>query len=139
MRRVDNGPVWLVCDIGEASVVRALKPDFPAIASICENTPAVGICVFGRERGGTAAMAVRAFCPADGMPEDPVTGSANAAIAAYLLATDGLAAYGHRYLASQGREVGRNGIVEVSVDAATSAITIGGACAIGVRGVLRLH
>jgi len=24
-------------------------------------------------------------------------------------------------------------------DAATSAITIGGACAIGVRGVLRLH
>jgi PhzF family phenazine biosynthesis protein len=72
------------------------------------------------------------------MPEDPVTGSANAAIAAYLQETNGLAAYGQRYRASQGREVGRDGLVEVNVDIATSAITIGGACAIGVRGELRL-
>ena len=139
MRRVDNGPVWLVCDLGEASTVRTLQPDFPAIASICENAPAVGVCVFGHERDGTASIAVRAFCPADGMPEDPVTGSANAAIAAYLRETEGLKIYSPRYLASQGREVGRNGIVEVSVDAATSAITIGGACAIGVRGELLLN
>lgn len=139
MRKVDIGPVWLVCDLDEASSVRALHPDFPAIASICETASAVGVCVFGRERDGTACIAVRAFCPADGMPEDPVTGSANAAIAAYLRETDGLKTCGHRYLASQGREVGRNGIVEVSVDAATSAITVGGACAIGVRGELRLH
>jgi len=138
MRRIDNGPVWLVCDLGEAHVVRALKPDFPAIASICENAPAVGVCVFGREHDGTAAIAVRAFCPADGMPEDPVTGSANAAIAAYLRETEGLKIYGPRYLASQGREVGRHGIVDVSVDAASSTITIGGACAIGVRGELQL-
>jgi len=139
MRRVDNGPVWLVCDLGDASTARTLQPDFPAIASICENAPAVGVCVFGHERDGTASIAVRAFCPADGMPEDPVTGSANAAIAAYLRETDGLKIRGPRYLASQGREVGRNGIVEVSVDAATSAITIGGACAIGVRGELLLN
>ena len=139
MRRVDNGPVWLVCDLGDASTARTLQPDFPAIASICENAPAVGVCVFGHERDGTASIAVRAFCPADGMPEDPVTGSANAAIAAYLRETDGLKIHGPRYLASQGREVGRNGIVEVSVDAATSAITIGGACAIGVRGELLLN
>ncbi len=139
MRQVDNGPVWFVCDLDEASVVRALHPDFLAIASICEAASAIGVCVFGREPDGTASIAVRAFCPADGMPEDPVTGSANAAIAAYLRETDELKTYGPRYLASQGREVGRNGIVEVSVDAATSAITIGGACAIGVRGELRLH
>ncbi|WP_458069822.1 PhzF family phenazine biosynthesis protein [Rhodanobacter sp. BL-MT-08] len=138
MRRVDNGPVWLVCDLGEAGVVRTLNPNFPTIASICENAPAVGVCVFGREDDGTTAIAVRAFCPADGMPEDPVTGSANAAIAAYLQETGGLKIYGPRYLASQGREVGRNGIVEVSVDVATSSITIGGACAIGVRGELLL-
>ena len=139
MRRVNNGPVWLVCDLGEANVVRGLHPDFPAVALICENAPAVGVCVFGREHDGTAAIAVRAFCPADGMPEDPVTGSANAAIAAYLQETDGLKIYGPRYLASQGREVGRNGIVDVSVDVATSSITIGGACAIGVRGELQLN
>ncbi len=138
MRLIDNGPVWIVCDLGEASVVRSLAPDLSAIAAICRDAPAIGICVFGRERDGTAAMAVRAFCPADGIPEDPVTGSANAAIAACLLATDGLPAYGHRYVASQGREVARNGLVDVGVDAATHAITVGGACVVGVRGELTL-
>ena len=139
MRKVNNGPVWIVCDLVEASMVRTLNPDFPALATICEHAAAVGVCVFGHERDGTAAMAVRAFCPADGMPEDPVTGSANAAIAAYLLATNGLSAYGRSYLASQGREVARNGTVEISADIATSAITIGGACVIGVRGELILN
>lgn len=139
MRKINNGPAFIVCDLVEASIVRTLNPDFSALAAICERATAVGVCVFGRERDGTAAMAVRAFCPADSMPEDPVTGSANAAIAAYLQATDGLATYGKHYRASQGREVGRAGIVEVSVNIATSAITIGGACAIGVRGELQLN
>jgi hypothetical protein len=137
IRKVNNGPVWIVCDLDEAGIVRALSPDLPAIAAICEHVPAVGACVFGREHNSNTAMAVRAFCPADGMPEDPVTGSANAAIAAYLQETNGLAAYGQRYRASQGREVGRDGLVEVNVDIATSAITIGGACVIGVHGELR--
>jgi PhzF family phenazine biosynthesis protein len=137
LRRVDNGPVWIVCDLRQAATVRALAPDLSAIAAICEDACAVGVCAFGQEHDGAAAMAVRAFCPADGMPEDPVTGSANAAIAAYLHETGGLAAYGTRYRASQGREVGRNGLVDVVVDTDTAAITIGGACAIGVRGELR--
>jgi phenazine biosynthesis protein PhzF family len=139
IRLVDNGPRWIVCDLREASVVRGLRPDFIALAGACEQTSAIGACIFGHERDGTAAMAVRAFCPSDGMPEDPVTGSANAAIAAYLQATGGLSAYGRRYRASQGREVGRDGCVEVSVDPTGPAITIGGACAIGVRGELLLE
>jgi len=95
---------------------------------------AVGVSVFGRDVSGDADMAVRAFCPADGIPEDPVTGSANAAIAACLREHGGLAGYGHRYTVSQGREVGRDGRVEVQVDEASGAVTIGGRCAIGVRG-----
>lgn len=136
MRHVNNGPRWLVCDLGEAALVRALQPAMPAIAAISEQASLVGLCVFGHERDGSAAMAVRAFCPGDGMDEDPVTGSANAAIAAYLSDSGGLAAYGASYRASQGREVGRNGIVEVSVDQFTGAVSVGGACAIGVRGHL---
>jgi PhzF family phenazine biosynthesis protein len=136
MRRVDNGPRWLVCDLGEARQVRALRPDFSAIATIGDQADLVGICVFGRERDGSAAMAVRAFCPGDGMAEDPVTGSANAAIAACLAESGGLTTYGPRYRASQGREVGRNGLVEVSVDVVTGAVSVGGACAIGIRGHL---
>jgi len=83
-------------------------------------------------------MAVRAFCPADGIPEDPVTGSANAALMAFLAELGDPDDYGLVYRASQGREVGRDGYVEVRRDAATGAISIGGACAVGIRGELRL-
>jgi len=131
---IDNGPVWLVCDLGQARAVRSLEPDLSAIAALCLARGAVGVSVFGAEDGGEVAMAVRAFCPADGIPEDPVTGSANAAIGALLHETGGLARYGRRYVASQGREVGRDGRVEVAVEAASGAVTIGGRCAIGVRG-----
>ena len=81
-------------------------------------------------------MAVRAFCPADGIPEDPVTGSANAAIMAWLGARGDRDGHGLNYRASRGREVGRDGLVDVARDDATGAVTIGGACVIGVRGEL---
>ncbi|RAN79807.1 phenazine biosynthesis protein PhzF [Bacillus sp. SRB_336] len=142
MRLVDNGPLWLVCDLHEAPRVRQLQPDLALLAAISEATGAVGISVFGREsssdEGGGAAMAVRAFCPADGIPEDPVTGSANAAIMAFLAELGDPDGYGLDYRASQGREVGRDGYVQVRRDAATGAISIGGACAVGIRGELRL-
>ena len=134
---VDNGPHWLLCDLREAAVVRALQPDMHAIAAICLGNSAVGVSVFGRERNGAAAMAVRAFCPADGIPEDPVTGSANAAIMAMLAERGDPDGYGPRYLASQGREVGRDGVVEVSRHTGSGAITIGGRCVVGVRGELQ--
>ncbi len=138
LREVDNGPRWLVCDLERASAVRALRPDMSALAALCTDLAVIGACVFGHEADGSAAMAVRAFCPADGIPEDPVTGSANAAIAAYLQAGDALLSYGQQYRVSQGREVGRDGYVEVHVDADTGAISIGGACSIGLTGELHL-
>lgn len=137
VRLVDNGPHWLVCDLHEAHEVRTLQPDLAAVAALCGHHAAVGVSVFGRETDGTVAMAVRAFCPADGIPEDPVTGSANAAIMAWLAAR-GDTGYGLHYRASQGREVGRDGIVDVARDAYSGAITIGGACALTVRGELNL-
>jgi PhzF family phenazine biosynthesis protein len=138
MRLVDNGPLWLVCDLHDGANVRQLQPDFALIAAISQATGAVGISVFGREATGDAAMAVRAFCPADDIPEDPVTGSANAAIMAFLAEVGDPDGYGLRYRASQGREVGRDGCVEVARDAASGAISIGGACAMGIRGELQL-
>ena len=45
-----------------------------------------------------------------------MTGSANASIAALLHRAGALPGAGGRYLASQGRELGRDGKVEVRVD-----------------------
>lgn len=135
---VDNGPHWIISDLQEGSAVRVLQPDMAAIAAICAQSGAVGVSVFGHESSAEAAMAVRAFCPADGIPEDPVTGSANAAIMALLMERSDRDGYGLSYRASQGREVGRDGYVEVSRDARTHAISVGGQCVIGIRGELLL-
>ncbi len=134
-RAVCNGPTWLTCELPDAAQVRALAPDMPAIAALCLERDAVGVCVFGRGMDADTRMAVRAFCPADGIPEDPVTGSAHAAIGAYLHASGGIGDYGRRYTASQGREVGRDGRVAVAVDA-DGTVRIGGSCVIVADGML---
>ncbi|MEO7326339.1 MAG: PhzF family phenazine biosynthesis protein [Dokdonella sp.] len=128
-RLIDVGARWLIGEFADAATVRALQPDFACVAALTTlRGDAVGIAVFGREHGGDAALAVRAFCPADGIAEDPVTGSANAAIAALLHSTGALANIGYRYRASQGREMGRDGQVDIAVDKESGSIEIGGRC-----------
>jgi len=87
----------------------------------------LGYRVFADEAGSGHARVVRAFCPADAasVPEDPVTGSANALIGAWLRQRNALPGVEGRYIASQGREVGRDGRVHVEVDA-QGTVWIGG-------------
>jgi PhzF family phenazine biosynthesis protein len=134
-RKLGNGPWFLLADLGAAAAVRGLKPDLGRIAALSRAHEVVGVGVFGREPAGDADYAVRVFCPADGIAEDPVTGSANALIGAYLRATVPAHAGGLRYRASQGREIGRDGIVEVAVDG-DGRVDIGGRCVICVEGRL---
>lgn len=134
---VDVGAVWLLAGLADAAAVRGLRPDLAALAALTQTTGCVGVAVFGREPAGDAALAVRAFCPGDGIAEDPVTGSANAAIGALLHQRGELAAIGSRYRASQGREVGRDGFVDVQVEA-DGAVWIGGHCVACVEGVIAL-
>ncbi|HZR36858.1 MAG TPA: PhzF family phenazine biosynthesis protein [Nevskia sp.] len=134
-RNILCGPWWLVCDLGEAAAVRGLRPDLERIAAVSRPLGAIGISVFGREAAGEAQYAVRAFCPGDGIAEDPVTGSANACIAAYLHASQPAAAAGLRYRASQGRELGRDGLLDVAVEA-DGEVSIGGQCVRCVEGTI---
>jgi PhzF family phenazine biosynthesis protein len=134
---INAGPLWWVCNLREAAHVRALKPDMHALVQLSEQHGAMGVSVFGRESSGPAHMAVRVFCPGDGIPEDPVTGSANAAIMAFLTER-GDTRYGLHYLASQGREVGRDGYVRVKRNATDGTITIGGQCVVLIQGELDL-
>lgn len=121
----NNGPGWWLAELKDAAAVRALVPDLAAIAALSRATGAVGLAVFGMAGAATDhGLAVRAFCPADDVPEDPVTGSANAAIGAALHAAGRFPGQG-RYVASQGRELGRDGRVVVERDEA-GAIWIGG-------------
>ena len=130
---IDNGPRWWCIELADEAAVRALAPDLDAMARANVSTGTVGVAVFARCHGQPYAIVVRAFVPADGIPEDPVTGSANAAITAWLHMNGALPA--NRFLSSQGREVGRDGVVECAVDGEGEA-WIGGQTQTVVEGTL---
>lgn len=130
---LDNGPRWWCVDLGGSAAVRTLAPPLAEIAALCLASDAVGLAICGRSDATDHQLVVRAFCPADGIPEDPVTGSANAAIAAWLHMDRAEAGRVIRYVASQGRELGRDGRVEVEVDPA-GEVWIGGAVQAVIRG-----
>jgi PhzF family phenazine biosynthesis protein len=76
-------------------------------------------------------VVVRSFAPGDGIPEDPVCGSGNGAAAAFRLMV-GQVSSGDTYRASQGRQVGRDGWIDVRFDGAD--IHIGGQCVTVIAG-----
>lgn len=134
LRLWDNGPRWWLLELADEAGVRGLRADFAAIRAATDGD-ALGVAVFARSDGADGAhYTARAFCPSDGIDEDPVTGSANAAIAAALLDA-GRIASGSAYRVSQGREVGRDGWVEVRVDD-DGEVWIGGAVQATIRGEL---
>jgi PhzF family phenazine biosynthesis protein len=102
---VDNGPGWVGVLLRSADAVLALRP----------GVVDLDIGVVGPSPDGSAeAFEVRAFFPVDGTTrEDPVTGSLNASLAQWLLAS-GRA--GAPYTARQGTAVGRAGLVRIEVD-----------------------
>jgi PhzF family phenazine biosynthesis protein len=130
---IDNGPRWWCIELADEAAVRMLSPDLQAMATASVATAATGVAVFARCRNQPYAVVVRAFVPADGIPEDPVTGSANAAIAAWMHMSGALPA--RSYLASQGREVGRDGVVECAVDE-SGEVWIGGQTQTVLEGTL---
>ena len=122
-----NGPAWWLVEAASAAQLRSFRPDFAAIGAWCNATDATGVAIFATESTEDHQLAVRAFCPGDAVnvPEDPVTGSANAVVAAWLHQQNRLPGHENTYIASQGRELGRDGQVSVRVDDA-GEVWIGG-------------
>ncbi|MDE2089970.1 MAG: PhzF family phenazine biosynthesis protein [Gammaproteobacteria bacterium] len=132
---IDVGPVWIVADLGTAAAVEALHPDAASIAKLSRALGAVGITVFGRNSGDGPALRVRSFAPAQGVFEDPVCGSGNACVAAFLMESNMLDSVGNPYSVSQGTELGRDGRVYVRVGQ-DRRIEIGGPAVTCVDGYL---
>jgi PhzF family phenazine biosynthesis protein len=102
---VDNGPGWIGVLLGSADTVLALRPGVVDLD--------IGV-VGPLPEGSGEAFEVRAFFPVDGTTrEDPVTGSLNASLAQWLLATGRAHA---PYTARQGTALGRAGRVRIEVD-----------------------
>lgn len=132
---VNVGAVWIVAQMDDAAAVLDLRPDFAKLATLERRLGVTGLAVFGAYAGGEADIEVRAFAPSCGVEEDPVCGSGNGSIAVFQWERGLLPAGGTNYVATQGRCIGRDGRIEVSVDA-TGRVRIGGSCVTCVDGSL---
>ena len=109
MAWVDNGPGWVGVDLGSARSVLQVVPDVAAFADL--KVAVVGRWDSATARSIGADVEVRAFYAAgQDFGEDPVTGSANAGLAQWLIGTGALP---NSYVARQGSAVGRDGRVWV--------------------------
>ncbi|WP_163507111.1 PhzF family phenazine biosynthesis protein [Fodinicola acaciae] len=73
----------VVVVLASEDAVRTLTPDLNAIAEIGRRTDTRGVIVTARADHGAYDFVSRFFCPHQGIPEDPVTGSAHTALAPY--------------------------------------------------------
>ena len=127
-KAVDVGPVWLIAELAEIAALESLAHDPVRLTAYYEQYGLTGATLFACEG---QRVVVRSFAPGDGIPEDPVCGSGNGAVAAYRLWA-GQVASGDSYCASQGRQLGRDGWIDIRFDGAD--IHVGGECVTCVKG-----
>jgi PhzF family phenazine biosynthesis protein len=132
-----NGPVWLFVPLETAAAVSALQPDMSDLVRLSKNFNITGFAPFAITEGDTR-IHIRAFAPAVGVTEDPVTGSANAALPAYLAEFGLLGRAGREYVSSQGTELGRDGRVFVRVLDDAGRAEIGGHAVTVIGGEIAL-
>lgn len=76
---------YLYVPVRRLSRLNELKPDFQALKQACRSARYLGVCVFSLDTlEKSSALHSRFFAPAAGIDEDPVTGSANGPLGAYL-------------------------------------------------------
>jgi len=128
---VSTGLFSLNVPITDLDAMQRMKPDFTAVAKICKKSDVGSLFAFTFDTiNPDCLIHARCFAPLYGVNEDPVTGTANGALGAYLKRQGLLAS--SVYISEQGYEVGRAGVI--SVDVSEDAIKIGGTAFIAVQG-----
>ena len=134
-RIINVGPRWLVAELANADAVAALVPDLQVMTDLSNRLSIGGVTVYGASSDGESALHVRSFAPAHGIPEDPVCGSGNISVAAYIAKTGQTGRVGASYVARQGMQLGRDGRVSVRIQG--EKIFLGGSAVTCVDGTIR--
>jgi trans-2,3-dihydro-3-hydroxyanthranilate isomerase len=134
----DNGVPHVYTMLGSEAEVAALAPDLQALERLArEGDAIVGFNCFA---GSGRLWKTRMFAPADGVPEDPATGSAAGPLACHL-ARHGLVGFGEEIEISQGVEIGRPSALYARAEGAADrieAVEVGGSAVVVARGEFRL-
>ena len=137
-----RGSTRLLVPVGRREYLSDLAPNFDTLVSLGTELGADGFFVFALdEQADVVATESRMFCPALGIPEDPVSGNAHAMLAAYLWDLGQLGKKPVVFTGRQGHQMNRPGRVQVRLDVdkgELQAVYIAGTAVIVSEGRLAL-
>ena len=130
----DNGVRHVYIGLPDIEAVEALEPDLQGLKRL---QGIVGTNCFAGEGD---RWKTRMFAPADGVPEDPATGSAAGPLACHL-ARHGRISFGQEIVISQGAEIRRPSTLYARVTGSAEeieSVDVGGSAVIVARGEFKL-
>src|SRR5690349_185078 len=119
LRIVGGAGTRLLIGVRSTEQLKQLKPDFSRLTTLSAQLGAAGFFVFTLSHSLPGCLTEsRMFCPALGIPEDPVSGNAHGLLGAYLAEqgllqhTDGTA----KFTGAQGHHLNRSGRIDVELE-----------------------
>jgi PhzF family phenazine biosynthesis protein len=137
-----KGSSRLLVPIAEPRQLDSLAPNIDTLLALGSELGTDGFFVFALHRNSDEwSTESRMFCPALGIPEDPVSGNAHAMLAAYLWDLGQFGQNSTTFIGHQGRQMNRPGQVSVKIEVDQGnlvAAHIGGTAVIVSEGSLAL-
>jgi len=139
------GLPFVFTELDSLDTLAKARPNLTAFHEAVQKYPCGGLdfplFLYVRDTARPWHMRARMFCPFDNVPEDPATGSASAALAAYLVETGTDAGVDGKIAITieQGVEMGRRSIIQLEATKHEGKVTellIGGSCTMVMRGEL---
>lgn len=125
----------IILPVRDVATLQALSPDMDALSALSTRLDVVGVHAFAIDPDDGYTAHVRNFAPRYAIPEESATGTANAALTAYLH-HHGIIGDDAQCFFLQGEAMGRPSLIlaTVKLQAGTPDIRVGGPCAIVVKG-----
>ena len=138
---VSCGLPFLFAELSTRSALAAARPRPDVFAEHLKPDLAAGMMLYVRDKRDNVDVHVRMFAPLLGIPEDPATGSGNAALAGLLASLRADRDLKLHLAIAQGVEMGRPSLLQATAekrDGEVTAMWIGGTCVPVMRGTVEL-
>ena len=119
LRIAGSSSTRLLIGVRSTDQLKQLKPDFQRLTTLSAQLGAAGFFVFTLAHGIQGCLTEsRMFCPALGIPEDPVSGNAHGLLGVYLAEQGLLQQSGERatFSGAQGHHLNRAGRVDIELE-----------------------
>lgn len=122
---IDVGARWIVAQADNAEQLLNTTPDYSALRQHDSSFDATGVCIYGYyPDSALTRIEVRSFAPTCDVNEDPVCGSGNGAVAAFIRHHDLHLPNRKLIQSTQGQKLNRDGQLQLTIT--SDAIWVGG-------------